>query len=91
MATIRKCVCCGKDYKYTRNGDPQWKTMFCGDSCKSIFEVASAYASGNMNADTAKAKLKTLGVTDNKSCPSRVASAVKPLFEFKPKQHKDHE
>lgn len=91
MATIRKCVCCGKDYTYNRNSDPQWKTMFCTDKCKDIFNVASAYSFGEIKDDVAKVKLKTLGVTDNRSCPSKVAKALKPLFEFRPKKVEKHE
>jgi len=92
MASIRQCVCCEKDYRYNRNADPQWKTMFCGSKCKSIFETASAFAFGDINEESAKAKLKTIGVTDNRSCPSGVAKALKPLFVFKPKQQqKKHE
>ena len=53
MAVMRKCVCCGKEYKYCpncarKNSQPLWKMTFCSETCQELFNIVSAYNSGRV-------------------------------------------
>lgn len=59
MAYERKCILCGKTYKYCphcRDYDslPKWMTMFDRSECKEIFDAVSEFNFGNISALEAK-------------------------------------
>ena len=76
-----KCICCGKEYKYNHGKDPAWGFNYCGEKCREIDKLTADFLAEKISNERMKSELKNLGVTDLKSCPSGVKSALKSLFE----------
>jgi len=69
VAQKRTCIVCGKEYTYCwkdchdGSSDPEpWKNIYCSEDCRGIFNVCSKYASGDIDAKTAKRNLSKLKV-----------------------------
>ena len=54
MSRNRICVCCGKHYVYDYRSDPRSRALYCSDECKNIFDVASKYNHGDLDAEDAQ-------------------------------------
>ena len=59
------CLLCKKDYEYCSGCSkfkhlPTYMNIFCGENCKTIYEVMNNYESGSIDIDTAKKQLDEL-------------------------------
>lgn len=62
MKHERVCSVCGKHYEYCPNCSrymnlPRWMFMFHDENCKKIYDVINAYKTGEISADSARARL----------------------------------
>lgn len=63
----RKCVICGKEYRYCprcseyKNME-RWHINYCSEKCRDIFNVLNPYAFKHIDLETAKEKLEKIGV-----------------------------
>jgi len=69
MAKKRKCLTCEHEYEYcpkcgNSKDYPAWKTEFCEESCKEIFNAVSGYNMNLITADDVKKVLKKYNITD---------------------------
>lgn len=68
MAVLRKCVCCGKEYEYCpncgKNSKPAWMVTFCGEDCKELFNIVSAYNMKLVSKAKVQAFVAEHGITD---------------------------
>lgn len=68
MAVLRKCICCGKEYEYCpncgKNSKPAWMVTFCGEDCKELFNIVSAYNMKLINKAKVQAFVAEHDITD---------------------------
>ena len=69
MGKIKTCIVCGKTYEYCGHCDKggqenRWKTNYCSENCRDIFDIVSKYVNKNISTEDAKKDLleKNLGV-----------------------------
>lgn len=65
---IRTCACCMEKYSYCPRckedkNKPTWYFSFCGENCKSIYDITSKYENGQIEATIAKTKLSQLDLS----------------------------
>lgn len=59
MSKIKTCIVCGKKYEYCRHCDKngkneKWKTNYCSENCKDVFDIISKYANKHISIEDAK-------------------------------------
>lgn len=67
MAKYNKCVVCGNTYEYCQNCDKSkkyWKTTFCCESCKKLYDLVSSFYAGVITKEKAKEEFKTFTIED---------------------------
>lgn len=69
MSKIKTCIVCGKKYEYCGHCDKggqenRWKTNYCSENCRDIFNIISKYVNHHISIDDAKQELveKDLGI-----------------------------
>ena len=82
----RKCLCCGKEYKYCFNCDGGnikfgWKNNYCSENCRKIFNITASYYAKEINADAARKSFAECDLADK---TAYVKSIQKVLSEVIP-------
>lgn len=75
----RVCRVCGAEYYYCPScmpHEPAYKTMFCADTCKVIWEILSKHGVGKVDAQT------TLEALCNVDMPSNFTDAIKKHIDM---------
>lgn len=67
MRGDRKCIICGKKYKYCipcGNGSPNetWRYIYCSEDCRQLFNIASDWTANKLSAIEAKIKLDGINI-----------------------------
>jgi hypothetical protein len=67
MAHERKCVVCGKTYKYCKRCAqyaflPTWMTAYCSESCKNTYLAVNQFEFGHIDAVEAEKIIDSLKV-----------------------------
>lgn len=65
MSKIKTCIVCGKKYEYCGHCDKsgqenRWKTNYCSENCRDIFNIVSKYVNKHISVDDAKKGLVEL-------------------------------
>lgn len=65
MSRIKTCIVCGKKYEYCGHCDKsgqenRWKTNYCSENCRDIFNIVSKYVNKHISVDDAKKGLVEL-------------------------------
>ena len=66
MGKLITCAVCGKQYEYCQNCDKYrnfWKTTYCCENCKNIYDVCSKYAFKHIDKATARKELSNLDIS----------------------------
>lgn len=98
MSKNRKCILCGKEYKFCSNcsdqhlKDETWRNIYCSENCKNIFNILSMNANGHVNDASAKDMLSKLDLTnlnqyreDFKQQINKIQRAEQPTHKFEEK------
>ena len=72
----RKCIICGKEYKYcptcSEDADkPTWYFICCCETCHEINDILSQHTAGRITSADAKAKLEKIDITNIASTDDR--------------------
>lgn len=75
------CIVCGTAYRYCPNckdyaNYPRWMSMFCGQNCHDIFEVANAFENGAIAKDKAIEKFGKLNLSMRKNFKGSLKETV---------------
>ena len=62
MSKIKTCIVCGKKYEYCGHCDKggqenRWKTNYCSENCRDIFNVISRYVNNHISKEDARNEL----------------------------------
>lgn len=84
MAATRKCVCCGKTYKYcpacAKKDQPFWMLTFCGEQCKDLFNIVAAYNTGRVNEEEVLEFVADHNITDIKKYTMPIRKPLEALM-----------
>lgn len=91
----KTCITCGKKYTYCNRCDdyatlPKWKTIWCSERCKEIFNTASYFLSGSIDAEEAKKRLSGFNLNKNEEFSFGVQKALDKLVYFEPFQEESN-
>lgn len=80
-----KCIVCGKEYRYCPNCSeydkmPRWMSMFCGDNCHDIFQVACDFENGDITKEEAVNKLNMLDLSSRKIYKDSLKNSIDKIF-----------
>lgn len=80
-----KCIVCGKEYRYCPNcleydKLPRWMSLFCGDNCHDVFQVACDFENGLLTKETAKEKLNKLDITERKKYRNSLKNSIDKIL-----------
>ena len=70
MAKDRKCLCCGKTYRYCPSCSrvdalkPAWHATFCCEECKALWETATKFNMGKLTKEEAKQIISSISLKD---------------------------
>lgn len=83
----KTCITCGKKYTYCNRCDdyaalPKWMTIWCSERCKEIFNTASYFLSGSIDAEEAKRRLSDFNLNENEEFSFGVQKALDKLAYF---------
>lgn len=70
MSKNRTCIVCGTAYEYCPhcnqyNSDETWRSVYCSEDCRTIFNVCSKYVANKLSASAAKEELKKITIPNN--------------------------
>lgn len=65
----RKCLICQKAYRFCghcaneEHREDTWRTVFCSENCREIFDILSMQGNGHIESSEAKHKLENLDLS----------------------------
>ena len=89
---LRKCIVCGQEYEYCNNckehaSHPSWKAIYHDENCRSIMNITTEYAAGNITKTEAKMKLDVCDLTNKKAFKESVLKVINDVY-YKKKTEK---
>ena len=69
MAHEKKCIVCGKEYKYCShcsqyNSDETWRYLYCSENCRKIFHIFSDVKGKAISEEEARKRFKECDLSD---------------------------
>lgn len=85
---LRKCIVCGKEYEYCNSckghaSHPSWKAIYHDENCRSVMNITTEYAAGNITKSEAKRKLDACDLTNKKTFKDSVLKVVNDIYYIK--------
>lgn len=87
MAHERKCIICGKEYRYCPKCDefknmPTWMFEFESENCRKIYyDIVNPFAFGHITKEEAIERLKTCDLSNKDAFNAEVKSVLGQLVE----------
>lgn len=81
----RKCICCGKEYKYCGNCSaydnlPKWMSIYHDANCREIFIVTSDYLAGDISKEEAIDRLDKCDLSNKASFHEKIKATIDELY-----------
>ena len=81
----RKCICCGKEYRYCGNCaqdryKPTYFALYCSENCHEAFSAANELNFGHISKEAAQKKLKTCDLSELDSFNEIVKKDIKKII-----------
>jgi len=86
MASIRKCIICGKSYEYCPNcaqkskTNERWKMLYCNEDCKDISDVINKYGHGHITELEAQEMLSSYDLNDRDNYVDNIKKVLDKIF-----------
>ena len=81
----RKCICCGKEYRYCGNCaqdryKPTYFALYCSENCHEAFSAANEFNFGHISKEAAQKKLKACDLSELDSLSEIVKKDIKKII-----------
>ncbi len=81
-----KCIVCGTEYRYCPNciefdKMPRWMSLFCGQNCHDVFQVACDFENGDISKEDAIKELGKLDISKRVVYHGSLKNTVDKIFE----------
>lgn len=96
MAKDRKCLCCGKTYRYCPSCSradalkPAWYATFCCEECQQLWTICTKFNLGKVSKQEAKAQILSLNlkpIEEYAACIQRDLNKIL-VEDPKPRKHR---
>ena len=83
----RKCIACGAEYSYCPNCSgpdrhaPYWKSQFCSEDCKTIWDTCTQFNFGKVTKAEAKSILSQISIKDKKEYAQCIQRDFETIFK----------
>jgi len=92
----RKCIICSSQYSYCPScgiGNPSetWRNLYCGESCREIFDLVSKYKNGAITVMEAQMKLKSpnINLSNKDSFGEEYKEVINEIISYKKESKKE--
>lgn len=81
----RKCILCGKEYKFCSNckeesHQPAWKNIYCSENCRMIFNTAVAYVDKSIDIKEAKKRIESCDLSEIDNFKGDIKKAIAEIM-----------
>ena len=83
--TIRKCLCCGTEYRYCYRCDGaniynSWKNNFHDENCRRVFNTVANFNAGSISEAEAKKVLDDSDLTFKNSFAAPIKDGIQKIY-----------